>query len=217
MSVFVIGEAGSCHDGDFAKAVALIDVAKKAGADACKFQYWSDAARLAARRHAGEYLAVYERYAVPVAWLAKLKAECDARGIEFMCTVYLPEDIEIIAPWVKRFKIASFEAGDRDFFGAHLVHRKPIIVSVGMADGYTVNDFYHEEKALRSDRTVDIMHCTSSYPAPLHDANLKVLRWPYTGFSDHTKYVLTGAFAVCAGATILPTRTMRPPWTPTNC
>lgn len=191
---FIIAEAGSCHDGSYANALRLIKVAKEAGADACKFQYWSDPKRLAERRHADEYFPIYSRYQMPEEWLPKLKRECDANGIEFMCTVYLPEDIEVIASLVQRFKVASFEAGDREFVRAHGKYEKQILMSVGMTGE---NDFPWYPGV------VTYLHCVSAYPTPFEEANLRAIKPPLYGYSDHTHHVLTGAFAVCAGARIL--------------
>ena len=199
MRTFVISEAGSCHDGSILRACDLIFAAQKAGADACKFQYWSSAERLAERRNATDYLEVYRKYGFAWPWLNSLKLLCDERGIEFMCTVYLTEDIPVIAPYVKRFKVASFEAGDHEFIKAHWPYKKPIIVSTGMmrgSDTITVGGCHY-------------LHCVSAYPTPLDQANLGVLHdeWDgcgwYEGYSDHTHDVLTGALAVAAGARIL--------------
>ena len=186
---FVIAEAGSCHDGSFDQALSLIRVAKEAGADACKFQYWSSAKRLAERRHAPDYLPIYEQHAVPAEWLPKLWNACDKVGLEFMATCYLPEDIAVVAPWVHRFKIASFEADDKAFCKAHLDYGRPIIVSTGMDARVSI--------------PATLLHCVSAYPAPLDQANLSVLRGRFDGLSDHTCCIYTGAFAVCAGAKIL--------------
>lgn len=193
MKTFVIAEAGSCHDGSLEQAYRLIATAKEAGADACKFQFWSDAARLATRRRAPAYQPLYEKYRVPRDWLDDLKTWCDAAGLEFMCTVYLPEDVPVIAPYVARFKIASFEADDLDFIAAHVPYDKPILVSTGMSSE-TPHPYWK----------VKYLHCVSAYPTPIDEANLAVLRDPgFVGFSDHTADTLTGAFAVCASASIL--------------
>ena len=191
---FVIAEAGSCHDNEWGKAVELILTAKRVGADACKFQFWSNATRLAERRHASAYLGVYHKYQLPVEWLPLLKAQCDHAGIEFMTTCYLPEDIPVVAPLVKRFKVASFEAGDEAFLKAHGGYGKPLIVSTGMFDG---------SEWPRQLPQTELLHCVSAYPTPLDQANLGALRLGYSGYSDHTACTLTGGFAVCAGARIL--------------
>lgn len=196
MSTFVIAEAGSCHDGVFEKAIDLINVARDSGANACKFQYWSSALRLAERRRAEKYFPIYDRYQIPASWLPRLAGACQARGLEFMCTAYLPEDIAVVAPHVQRFKIASFEANDDAFVQAHIPYRKRIIISTGM------------NAVPLQGPLIDRLHCVSAYPTPVYEANLAAIRLEgygdaYQGFSDHTTCIYAGAFAVCAGASIV--------------
>src|SRR6185295_7116565 len=95
----IIAEAGSSHDNDLQKAYRLIEAAKECGADAVKFQWTSRAAFMAERRGLGLVVAsMYQDYLEkPVSWLESLKAHADKVGIEFMCTVYLIEDIAVIA------------------------------------------------------------------------------------------------------------------------
>ena len=210
---FCIAEAGSTHDGDYEKAVRLIQVAKDAGADACKFQFWSSANRLAARRQAQSYEEVYRRYQVPVVWLSWLAKACQVAGIEFMSTVYLPEDIPVVAPFVQRFKVASFEAGDVEFIAAHRQYRRPVIVSTGMMETLDAMPMINALGGQRPDQEPlhALLHCTSSYPCPLEQANLRAMEdlrllmpmlWNI-GYSDHTASTLTGGIAVAAGAQIL--------------
>lgn len=203
MSTFVIAEAGSCHDGDYGKAEQLVQAAAHAGADACKFQYWSSARRLADRRNALDYFEVYSKYQLPEHWLENLKIECEVWGIEFMTTCYLPEDIATIAPFVKRFKVASFEASDVSFILAHdQFASKEVIISTGMMTA-------EQADRLPGSFNYRWLHCVSAYPTPLAQANLAALRTQetfnpsYDGYSDHTHNVLTGALAVAAGARIL--------------
>jgi N-acetylneuraminate synthase len=192
---FVIAEIGSCHDGSLDKAYRLVEAAKDCGANAAKFQYWSSAERLAERRNAAEYLPIYLKYQMPRDWLEKLKKRCDSVGVEFMCTSYLPEDIATVEPYVKRFKIASFESGDSEFVLAHLPFHKEIIASVSGGGPMPV--------------TGKRLLCVSAYPCPLDQLELsRILQWDergsdYDGLSDHTTSVLTGALAVAAGAEIV--------------
>ncbi len=208
MSVFVIAEAGSCHDGDFCKAQELVDIAQYAGADAVKFQFWSNPDRLADRRRVPEeYRAIYRRYRLHYRWLEWLSEQAAeiTRGlkpIEFMATTYLPEDVATVAPFVKRFKVASFEAEDPAFLRAHvpyLEHRQ-LIISCGMGarigggDGITTPASW----------LVDIkrLHCVSAYPAPAAEMNLAALK-RCDGLSDHSRHPWMGALAVAAGAEII--------------
>lgn len=186
----MIVEAGSCHDGDLGKAMRLIDEAKAAGADCVKFQYWSSAERLAERRRAPAYLDIYAKYQVPTWWLSLLKQRCDRMGLEFMCTTYLPEDIETVTPFVKRFKISSFEAPDVLFVEAHRRYDREILVSVGMNGPIWAG--------------VRSLHCVSAYPAPIGDLNLAAIRYRgLSGFSDHSGDPRVGGWAVAAGAQII--------------
>lgn len=202
----VIAEVGSTHDREYPKAHSLVSIARHCGADIVKFQFWSSAHRLADRRRVPvEYRDIYTRYAIPESWLFALKFRADADGIEFMCSTYLPEDVAVVAPFVKRFKIASFEAMDQAFASAH----KPfidagthqVIVSLGM--GASASHWWGHP-------AVDRLHCVSAYPAPAEALNLSVLRGrgdvdDVEGFSDHSDPALTwtGALAVAAGASIV--------------
>lgn len=197
MKTFLIAEAGSCHDGEFAKAMHLVALAKTAGASAVKFQYWSDPQHLAYRRHAPEYEDVYRRYQVPAEWLPTLRGICDRLDLEFMCTAYLPEDILRVAPFVSRFKVAAFEAGDAAFIAAHANVGKPVFVSAGMMGALP-------EHLRTRPAHVQLLHCVSSYPVQLSALNLAVFRTgEYVGLSDHTGVIETGLYAVLAGAQVL--------------
>lgn len=212
-SVFLIAEIGSSHDGSLDRAKRLIDVAMEAGCSAAKVQFWSDASRLAARRHAPELEPVYRRYQIPAFWLDELARYCGNR-IEFMATVYLPGDLPLVAPHVRRWKIASFEATDRAFLLAHLPYDKPLVISTGMmtaADVRELDEWLMDYDDLPPEVYCDtaLLHCTSAYPCPLDQANLGAIRWLKewwvgpVGLSDHTAYEWTGALAVAAGAAVI--------------
>ena len=209
MSVYLIGELGSCHDGDWQKVERLVAACAEAGFSACKLQYWSSADRLADRRHATDaYRAIYHTHQIPLAWLPAFRALCDEYEVEAVCTAYLPEDVERVAPYVDRIKIASFENEDMALITAALKAGKPVIVSAGMTD----------ERALRRIRSRlmgrhygGVLACVSAYPAAL-DGVLERLGWRWMdeddcpfcdGYSDHTRNVWTGACAVACGAEII--------------
>lgn len=200
----VIAECGSSHDGSLDKACELVAAARAVGADVAKFQYFSSADRMAERRRTSKQLRdIYQRYQVPKTWLPALWDECRRQGVEFMCSTYLPEDVATVAPLVKRFKIASFEAEDEELARAHapFLQDRELIVSLGM--GANIDRW-------RSAPRVRLLHCVSSYTAPIEALNLCVLReWADSpdvhGFSDHSdpSLTLTGALAVAAGAEIV--------------
>lgn len=209
---------------DYDKARRLVDSAKAAGADACKFQFWSGASRLARRRNRPDLADAYQRYQIPVHWLQDLSDHCAAQDIEFMCSTFLPEDVEIVAPFVKTLKIASFEANSRVHLAAHVEAvraGKRILISCGAGtsrepiQAHLLNHLGSSENVVVSTRgRVDLLYCVSAYPVPVKELNLVRLRradqWamntiPFTGFSDHTPpdCVLSGVVAVSAGAQVL--------------
>ena len=202
MSVFVIGEMASAHDGDIRKAKQLIDVAVRAGCNAVKVQFWSDADRLADRRNVPQYYRdIYRKYQMPVKWLRILRGYCSGR-IEFMATVFLPEDAKAISPFVKRFKVSAFESGATDLLlavTAEAMNRQTII---------SVNDATALPITLRKEHA--LLHCVTAYPATLPSLHLRSIwklanRYPANavGYSDHSGDRQMGAYAVCAGATII--------------
>lgn len=207
----VIAEIGACHDGDFDRALSLMAAAKDARADVAKFQFWSDPDRLADRRGVpAHYRAIYRRYRMGPSWLPLLRANSQRIGIGFMATCYLPADVALVAPYVTRFKVASFEAGAADLREAHVPFvtadsGKQVIVSLGMG-GVPYIDAW----ANRFPGHVSFLHCVSAYPAPVEALQLRTLRTAARhgllhGFSDHSSPDLTwtGAMAVVAGAQIV--------------
>jgi N,N'-diacetyllegionaminate synthase len=203
---YICAEAGSCHDGDLDKARAMVQMAKDAGADAVKFQFVSSAELLAERRNAHEYVEAYKIIEFPYPWHAVLSTDCLKAGIDYMCTTYLPEDVEMVAGYVAMFKVASFEAGDRVFLEAHRPFvkdkKKPLVVSTGMGNDALLADLEAFQFSARAD--LRILHCVSAYPAPMEALNLAVIRERHLhGFSDHTGRVVTGSWAVAAGARML--------------
>ena len=119
MSVYLVGEIGSCHDNSWAKVETLVRLCAEAGFSACKLQYWSDADRLADRRHATDaYRAIYHQYAIPASWLPTFQLLCHQHGLEAVCTVFLEQDVRFVAEWADRVKVASFENEDNALLDA---------------------------------------------------------------------------------------------------
>lgn len=187
---YVIAEAGSCHEGELSRALDLIKVADECDADAVKFQLWTDPARMRERRRVANPWA-YKQGSIEVGWLGELAQAATARDLEFMCTVYLPEDIKVVAPHVAAFKISSFEAGDEAFVAAHEEYDKPLIISTGMMADLPPHLERHT-----------LLHCVSAYPCPEDEAALARVEMR-DGYSDHTRHEWAGALAVCAGAKIV--------------
>ena len=208
---FIIAEAAlTWLHGGLEAAYRSIRAAKECGADAWKTQWTSDPVEMSRRRTGGdrgaggpgvasirfvEMASKYGRLAWDPAWLPLLKAECDRVGVEFLCTTFIPQDVETMGKYVKRFKVSAFESEDMGHLSAH--GSKPVIVSV--------NPGKRKPVGLPG---ASFLWCISQYPAPPESLELSRLHHqdglrPWDGFSDHTTSVLTGAVAVGAGARII--------------
>ena len=207
---YVIAEAGACGDADLTKMLEQIDACAEAGVDAVKFQWTSDATAMARRRGRAEadgYDRVYQRYLMWSAdWHHHLYERCADVGVDYLCSVYLPKDVRIVAPYVAHFKVSSFEAKDNDLHHAVLsecVGRKRMMLSLGMCSGMEIEMLRF---GLADVDCIDYLHCVSAYPTPFHAMRLsRIHYYRLDGFSDHTapELTMTGALAASAGARII--------------
>lgn len=197
VKTLIIAEAGSSWRfgaKHLANGRRCIEIAKSAGADCVKFQWTSDPHLLEKRRKVKPF--TYEVLDYPKAWIQQLAAHCEDVGIEFLCTVFLPADVEYMNQFVKRWKVASLEKDATDLREAMLQTGKTIIQSCGAAEQLIGESF-----------SIQYLHCTASYPASPKSLNLRALEsghyTRYSGYSDHSGNMLTGALAVACGAEIV--------------
>lgn len=191
MGLYVIAEAGSCHEGELARAERLCHAAANAGANAVKFQYWSSPLLMRLRRNVSSQVA-YDEGSIKAEWLPAIKMACQARKIDFLCTVYLEPDIGTLAPYVDGWKVSSFEAMDTALIQA-IPRGKPLYISTGMCSDLEVDK-------IKKIRSCTLLHCVSAYPVPFTECGLARIR---DGYSDHTKILYTGGLAVARGARVI--------------
>lgn len=215
MSVFLIAEAGINHGGKFSEALKLVDAAKWAGADAVKFQMFSS------QRLWGDDR--IKQYELSEPQMRDIAAYCKFVGIEFMCTPFGVEEVEFLAPMLKRIKIASGCITRKPLLDAVNHSRLPVVLSTGMSTeneidaamlavaGFGICTYEGGpviDHAIEYDR-ITLMHCTSSYPCRLEDVNLRVLmEWEKgyrikLGYSDHTNGITVALAAVALGAVMI--------------
>lgn len=213
--VFIIAEAGVNHNGKLALAKKLVDAAEKAGADAVKFQTFK-AEKLAAlktppaayQKKKGvksqrDMLRSLELSEKDFCWLFR---HAKRKNILFLSTPFDEESADFLDSLGAR----AFKAGSGDLTNlpllSHLAKKKkPVILSTGMA---TLSEVREAVKALKKNGCADIvlMHCVSSYPAPLESCNLRALKTLESafqlpcGFSDHTAGMDAACAAVALGA-----------------
>jgi sialic acid synthase SpsE len=213
-STFIIAEAGANHNRDFDQAKALIDVAVESKADAVKFQTYSSETLYS------KYTPDFAGYTnisklirdieLPREWQADLKKYSDEMGIEFMSTPFDEEAVQqLVDLGVKRLKIAGFECTDPRFVTMVLSAGLPTIISLGIGSNFSTMYRIMEIANAKGVKDLTFLHCNNAYPTPAEDVNLDTIKQMAmdsrykTGFSDHTRSLLTPALAVAAGATVI--------------
>lgn len=206
--VFIIAEAGGNHNGDFDRALDLIDSAAAAGADAVKFQtYRKERLYVDQRTDNGRYSAFEERE-MPYDWIPRLAERCSERGVAFLSTPFDEESAQALAGAVPAFKIASLTLSYHELIRSIARFGKPMIVSTGAHTASEVDAAV--DVLVKSGIPFVLLHCVSSYPTSLSAANVRVvetLRSRYgvpVGLSDHTEEPLVApGLAVALGASVL--------------
>jgi sialic acid synthase SpsE len=218
---FIIAEAGINHNGVLAMAIEMVGVAKAAGADAVKFQTFKAEEFVGNPKQTYTYrsqgkevtesmLAMFQRYELPRQAWREIKAECDRQGIIFMSTPQNRSDLDLlIEVGVPVVKIGSDDFTNLPLIRSYAETGLPLILSCGMSDLAEVFQALDAAGALDG-YPVALLLCTSQYPTPPQDVNLRKLKtlqgaFPdlVTGFSDHTQGVLAASLAVAMGAVIL--------------
>lgn len=198
--IFIVAEAGVNHNGDINKALDMIDVAADAGADAVKFQTF-DPEKLEPPGPAREFL---RTVALSRENHQALKDYCGDR-IEFMSTAFDVESLRfLIDLGIKRVKISSGGLADKHLLAAARDSGLPIMLSTGTASAIEIC----QAMKLLKDADVTLLHCVSSYPVPIDQANvgavesLKGFGHP-VGYSDHTLGITAPVMAVALWAVVI--------------
>lgn len=214
MSILVIAEVGSTWNWsanqkkNLEMGMHAIDMAADAGADVVKFQWTSNQVKMAERRRV-QVPSAYHELNWPKEWHEKFYQYAQRTGVEYACSVYVPEDVAVIDRYVQRFKIASLEALARDMWEAvrqsSRTAKKPILCSTGAMD---LSDYSLAYGLIPHGADVAFLHCVAAYPSPVGEMNLFCLHAdkadiPFEGLSDHSGHILTGALAAAAGAGII--------------
>ena len=217
---FVIAEAGVNHNGDADRAFALVRAAADAGADAVKFQTFraKELVGAAARKAAyqvtttggGEsQLAMLERLELGPEIFKRLKIEAERRGLIFLSTPFDHASAELLAAMgVLGFKLGSGDLTNLPFLTSIAKFGRPLILSSGMA---TLDEVEDAVVTLQDAgcHQVAMLHCVSSYPAPIGDSNLRAMDSIQhavggpVGMSDHSMGWEVTLAAVARGAKII--------------
>jgi len=216
--VLVIAELGVNHDGSVERALHLVKIAKRCGADAVKLQVFQANQLMHESSQFAEYqkhtvldsdpVAMLKRYELDEISLKKIVDTIHAAGMLAVATPFSPGDVGTIDRiGVDVIKVASPDAVNRLLLQRVAQLGRPIIVSTGAS---TLDEIHMCCDWLRGWKaSFSLLHCISSYPAPAESTNLCWIRelqqecGVTVGFSDHSTEVVSGALAVAAGATIV--------------
>ena len=218
---YVIAELSANHGQNFDQAVQLVHAAKEAGADAVKLQTYT-ADTLTIRSERPEFRVgggtlwdgrtLYDLYCeayTPWDWQPRLKTLADQIGIDLFSTPFDASAVAFLQGMnVPAYKVASFELVDLPLIEEIARTGKPLIMSTGMASLAEITEAM--EAARRAGATqIALLKCTSAYPAPPEEINLRTIAHLVetfgvpVGLSDHTLGIAVPVAAVALGATLV--------------
>ena len=216
-AAYIVAEIGINHNGDMELAHRTIRAAKKAGADAVKFQNYRTEDFIIDRNITHTYVSngkkvtesqyeMFKRYELQDEQLAKLAEFCRDTGIDFHSTPTNKEGVALLQSLgVGVFKNGSDYLGNLPLIEAMGETGLPVVLSTGMATVSEIDDAVRTVRATGNDKIV-LLYCVSQYPAPLeeiHLGNISLFRNRFhclIGFSDHTENNLASVIAVSQGA-----------------
>jgi sialic acid synthase SpsE len=194
-----VAEISSNHNRDLGRAIKMIESAANAGCDAVKFQLFKVDELFAPEILATSKIHQSRRqWELPLEFIPELADKTHELGMEFSCTPFYIEAVEELKPYVDFYKIASYELLWHDIFRSCAATGKPLVFSTGMATQSEIEGVLNSIKEFAG-LDVTILRCTSAYPTPTHEANLKSIASlrralkPFEenfnlsfGWSDHT-------------------------------
>lgn len=220
MSVFVIAEAGVNHNGSLELAKKLVDAAKDAGADCVKFQTFVSKNIVSKNAVKAEYQKqqtepeesqqdMLKKLELSFDEFVELNEYCKSKSIQFMSTAFDFDSIDFLDGLeMGTWKVPSGDITNLPYLIKIANLNKPVILSTGMS---TMKDIRSAIKALKENGATEltVLHCTTEYPTPFEDVNLRAMNTikeefgVKVGYSDHTKGIEIPIAAVALGAIVI--------------
>ena len=219
--VFIIAELSANHNGSKQTAIETIKAAKRAGADAIKLQtYTAESMTLDCSNEdfiinnnsiwdGQTFFELYKKAYTPWEWHKELFQVAQNEGLICFSSPFDKTAVDFLENLNNPiYKIASFEITDIPLIDYISKKGKPIIISTGIA---SLEDINLALKTIRdnNNNNIAVLKCTSSYPAPLNEANLVMIQDfkkrfnVITGLSDHTDGIIAPVVATSLGARII--------------
>lgn len=219
--VFIVAEMSANHNGRLETAIETIKAAKRAGADAIKLQtYTADTLTLRCDKPDfivnegsiwdGQYFYdLYQQAYTPWEWHEELFRVAKEEGLVCFSTPFDKTSVDFLETLGNPImKIASFEITDIPLIEYAASKGKPMVLSTGIAE---IEDIELALDACRrmGNNDITLLKCTSSYPAPIEEANLCMIQdiakrfGVKTGLSDHTIGSIAPIVAITQGAVMI--------------
>lgn len=217
---YLIAEISANHNQSYAQAEKLIHAAKESGADAVKLQtYTADTItidcdskpfQIHGTLWGGRTLYdLYQEAHTPWEWQPRLKRVADSLNITFFSTPFDNTSVQFLEDLgIPGYKVASFEIIDIPLLECIGKTKKPVILSTGMA---SLSEIKEAIATLKKSGCTELalLRCTSAYPAPLDEMNLRSIPHLHetfglpVGLSDHSLGITAPIVAVALGACII--------------
>lgn len=212
---FIIAEIGNNHNGDFNRAKSMIDKAVEMGADCVKFQmrqinelYRSKSLDKSGEDLGTEYIIdLLNKFELSIDQHKSLSEYCQSKEILYMCTPWDFKSVDILESFdVPAYKVASADLTNLPLLEKLAKTRKPMILSTGMSSSKEIK--FTVEFLNRREVNFVLLHCNSTYPAPLHDINLMWINQlkkihSLIGYSGHERGINVSLAAVALGAKVI--------------
>lgn len=218
--VFIIAELSANHNGSLKTAIESVKAAKRAGADCIKLQTYTadtitmdskkDDFRIGGTIWDGQYLYdLYKEAYTPWEWHETLFKVAKEEGLECFSSPFDPTAVALLESLnTPAYKIASFEITDIPLIELVAAKGKPVIISTGIATEEDIELALDACKRM-GNHDIALLKCTSSYPAPIDEANLIMIQdmakrfKVITGLSDHTLGITAPVVATILGGKII--------------
>lgn len=217
----IIAEAGVNHNGSLETAKKMVDAAVEAGADYIKFQTFHAHSLVTALCEAANYQKenageenqqdMLKNLELSFENFKELKEYCDKKGIGFLSTAFDEDSIDFIASLNPDYmKVPSGELTDLPFLRKMASTGIPVIMSTGMATPEEIAKALKPfQKAGYKSEDIILLHCTTQYPTPMEDVNLRAMQTVSgnfghpSGYSDHTLGIEVPIAAATLGAEVV--------------